>query len=319
MILLRQIRNSLHSSLINSVVCRVVTFLVLFPTLSICQIPRPVRVAVLDLGSSPTGVRVASQIRDGLRSQATENYREFEIVDPDLAIAAAHGAGFDGSLNMTLTEARDLGAAIGCDFFIVGNAQTIRRSPSSGEIYYESYASIFLVSAHTGKLTSWERPEFKRAMPNEAEQALLAALASDETSHRYTIAIRRAQEDEHAEHARVIEATTPVIAPMSDDEADDNSPTRAPRPYRRLKPPYPESASRAEVEATVDVLVDIDARGEVRSIEVSRWAGYGLEQSVIDTVKQMHFFPAMRDGVAIPMRVLLRYNFRKPPVQNRLP
>jgi hypothetical protein len=32
----------------------------------------------------------------------------------------------------------------------------------------------------------------------------------------------------------------------------------------------------------------------------------------------MHFFPAMRDGVATPMRVLLRYNFRKPPPeQNR--
>ncbi|MDX6576776.1 MAG: hypothetical protein QOE96_2729, partial [Blastocatellia bacterium] len=28
-------------------------------------------------------------------------------------------------------------------------------------------------------------------------------------------------------------------------------------------------------------------------------------------------FPAMRNGVATPMRVMLRYNFRKPPVQNR--
>jgi len=74
-----------------------------------------------------------------------------------------------------------------------------------------------------------------------------------------------------------------------------------------------ESAARAEVEATVDVLVDIDARGEVGRVEIARWAGYGLDQSVIDTVKQMHFFPAMRDRVSIPMRVLLRYNFRKPP------
>jgi len=40
---------------------------------------------------------------------------------------------------------------------------------------------------------------------------------------------------------------------------------------------------------------------------------------VIDTVKQMHFFPAMRDGAGHAMRVLLRYNFRKPPVQNRSP
>ena len=91
----------------------------------------------------------------------------------------------------------------------------------------------------------------------------------------------------------------------------------APRPFRRLKPPYPDTAAHAEVEATVDVLVDIDARGEVGRIEVARWAGYGLDQSVIDTVRQLHFFPAHRDGAAIPIRVLLRYNFRKPPVPNR--
>ena len=83
----------------------------------------------------------------------------------------------------------------------------------------------------------------------------------------------------------------------------------APRPEQN----FPESAARAEVEATVDVLVDIDARGEVGRLEIARWAGYGLDESVIDTVKQMHFFPAMRDGVALPMRVLLRYNFRKAP------
>jgi outer membrane biosynthesis protein TonB len=37
-----------------------------------------------------------------------------------------------------------------------------------------------------------------------------------------------------------------------------------------------------------------------------------LDESVLTTVKQLHFFPAMRNGRAIPMRVLLRYNFRKP-------
>jgi protein TonB len=100
---------------------------------------------------------------------------------------------------------------------------------------------------------------------------------------------------------------------MSDDDGDASKDVRAPRPYRRLKPPYPPTAAIAEVEVTVDVLLDIDARGEIERVEIARWAGYGLDQSVIDTVRQMHFFPAMRDGVAIPMRVLLRYNFRKPP------
>jgi TonB family protein len=125
--------------------------------------------------------------------------------------------------------------------------------------------------------------------------------------------MRRAQEDEHAERVNAVESPAQIIEVMTDEAVETNQEVRAPRPYRRLKPSYPEAAARAEVEATIDVLADIDARGEVGRVEIARWAGYGLDQSVIDTVKQMHFFPAMRNGVALPMRVLLRYNFRKPP------
>lgn len=242
---------------------------------------------------------------------------EFSVIDPDQSRAAALGVGFDRSLNMTLTEARDLGAAIGCDFFIVGESQTVLRSPLSGANYYESYAAIFLVSARTGRLVLWERPAFQRPTPNETEQALLADLATEETRRRYALAIHRTLADERDERRIAIETGAPVIEIMSDDAGDPNQSVRAPRPYRRLRPPYPEAAARAEVEATVDVLVDIDARGVVGRIEIARWAGYGLDQAVAETVRQLHFFPAMRDGIAIPMRALLRYNFRKPPVEKR--
>ena len=141
-------------------------------------------------------------------------------------------------------------------------------------------------------------------------------LAAKDTIYRYQRQIRRALEDESAERAAAIQTAAPIIEVMSEDD-DVTKDVRAPRPFRRLKPPYPETAARAEVEAIVDVLVDIDARGEVGRVEIARWAGYDLDQSVIDTVRQLHFFPAMREGVAIPMRVLLRYNFRKPPPQSR--
>jgi TonB family protein len=98
---------------------------------------------------------------------------------------------------------------------------------------------------------------------------------------------------------------------MSEDE-NVRKDARPPRPFRRFKPPYPEAAAPKWVKI-VHILVDVDARGEISHMEIARWAAYGLDQSVIDTVKQIHFFPAMRTGVAIPMRVLLRYNFRKPP------
>jgi TonB family protein len=289
-------------------------WLLLLSSTAVAQ-SRPTRLAILDLGKDPTGLRAAAVIRETLHSK--EEPREFTVIDRDQASAAANGAGFLGSLNLTIQQARDLGAAMGCDFFLIGEAQTLRRSPSIKPAYYESYATVFLVSARTGRLVLWERPTVQRDAPEEAEKDLLAILSSGETRRRYVVAMRRALEDERAERSISVESGAQIIEVMSDDDNGASQEVRGPRPYRRLKPPYPEAAAVAEVEATVDVLVDIDARGEVERVEIARWAGFGLDQSVIDTVKQMHFFPAQRDGVSIPMRVLLRYNFRKPPPQNR--
>ncbi|PYS24255.1 MAG: hypothetical protein DMF72_05380 [Acidobacteria bacterium] len=268
------------------------------------------RIAVLDFGSEPTGTRVAARLNTMFTNDAA---REFTLIDSDLARAAARGIGFQGSTNLTVQEARDLGAAIDCDFYFLGGAQTVRRLPSNGPAYFDSYASIFLVSARTGRLILWERPLVRRDSADDAEKQLLQNLSSEEVRHRYVDAIRRALEDERAGRASAVDAPPPVIEMMSDGDDDKDKNMRAPQPYRRVKPPYSQAAALAEVEAIVDVLADIDARGEVTRIDIARWAGYGLDQSVIDTVKQMHFFPAMRDGRSVPMRVLLRYNFRKPP------
>jgi TonB family protein len=276
------------------------------------QTPR-VRVAIIDFGNSATGLHAAEAIREKLRSKAEDVSGGITVIDRDQTLAAAHGAAFEGSLNLTIQEARDLGAAIGCDFFLLGDAQTLKRSPSSKPSYYEGFASVFLVSARTGRLVLWERPIVQRDGPAEAEKGLLEVLSSADTHQRYLVAIRRAQEEERSARISAVENGQAIIEVMSDDDSATGQEVRAPRPYRRLRPPYPETAARAEVEAVVDVLVDIDARGEVGRIEIVRWAGYGLDQSVVDTIRQMHFFPAMRDGLAIPMRVLLRYNFRKPP------
>jgi TonB family protein len=278
--------------------------------------PRPIRIGVLDFGDSPIGRRVADRLANATASNrraAIHRDGDFQLIDRDWARAAALGAGHRGSLNLTLQEARDLGSAIGCEFFFAGKAETEHRSPADGPPYFESYAAIYLVSARTGKLTLWEWRSAKRPTPEEAEKALLQELTGEDALDHYRKQIQRVREDEQAERASALENNVPVIEALSDDQSNAGDGAQAPRPYRRLKPPYPESAAHAEIEATVDVLVDIDARGEVGRVEVARWAGYGLDQSVVDTVRQLHFFPAHRDGAAIPIRVLLRYNFRKPP------
>lgn len=287
------------------------------PNLTAQSSQRPLRIVFLDFGLTATGRLVGDQLAK-IFVNKNQTGKEFQILDRDQARAAALGAGYQNSVNMALQEARDLASAMGCDFFFTGEARTLRRTPLEGLPYFESYAAIYLVSGRTGKLLLWERPSVQRATPEDAEKALLKELTGQDVIYRYQTAILRAQKDESAARASAIENAATVIEVMSEDGDESNSDVRAPRPFRRLKPPYPETAARAEVEAIVDVLVDIDVRGEAGRLEIARWAGYGLDQSVLDTVKQMHFFPAMRDGIAIPMRVLLRYNFRKPPVPNPL-
>jgi TonB family protein len=266
------------------------------------------RVAVLDFGNSAFGVQAANDLHAAL---ASEN--ELSLLDREQSRAAARGTGYSGSLNMTLSEARDLGAAVGCDFFVIGDAETLRRSASERPSYYESYAAIFLVSARSGRLIGWQRPSVEASTPEAAAKALRSELVNQHSREWLVQGVLRASQAERIERARALEAEVPIIEEVPEDESPAARGLQTPRPYRRLRPPYPATAARAEAEATVDALADIDEKGEVGQIQIVRWGGFGLDEASEETIRKLHFYPAMRDGKPIPMRVLLRYNFRKPP------
>lgn len=274
--------------------------------------PPRIKLAVLDFGVAAPGRSAADKLATSLRVSDAVT-----LVDRDLTRAAAKGVGYSNSLNMSLDEARDLGAALGSDFFILGDAETLRRSPSSLPVYFESYASIFLVSARSGKLVMWRRPSVKAPRPETTERSLLTQLESAETRDQILAAIQQAHEAERNARALPIDPNTPIIEAAPDDEKKAEAEgLRLPRPFRRLIPAYTASAEEAEAEATIDVIVDINAKGDVTRVDVARWGGFGLDESTVSTVQRINFFPAMRDGVAVPLRVLLRYNFRKPKVNN---
>ncbi len=211
-------------------------------------------IAILNFGDTRTAKDVVAQIAKAFE----KNREEFRVVDPDQANAAAQGIGYKGSLNMTLGDARDLGSSVGCDFFFTGEAQTLRRYSSSGPIYFESYASIFLVSARTGRLILWEQPGFQAPAAEGARKNLLDSLAK-ESGYHWVIAIRRALEDERNERASAIDNLAPVIAEAPNENDATINGLQLPRPYRRLKPRYTNEAAHAEVEAIVDVLVGATA------------------------------------------------------------
>ncbi len=270
---------------------------------------RKSRVAILDLGPSETGQRVSELIGNLIRQNSG-----LELIDKDESTPAAKGIGYTGSLNLSLEDARNLGAAMGCEFYIIGDAQTLRRSSSTRPIFFESYASVFVVSARTGRLISWERPSFEASTTSVAEKMLLDEI--DRSTNRQIAAMRAAEIAERNERELSNTSNTPVIEEVPDESSPLAKGLRLPQPYRRLRPAYPETAARAEAKATVDILVDLDVEGEVVRTEIVRWAGFGLDEETVNTVRRMHFRPAMRDGVAIPMRVLLRYNFARPKKQN---
>jgi len=266
-------------------------------------------VSVLDFGSTPIAKQATDILRDRLRANG-----QVVVADADLSRAAAKGIGYSGSLNLSVAEARDLGAALASEFYILGDAQTLRRSSFEMPVYYESYCSIFLVSARSGRLLLWERPSFENVEATKAESKLSQYLAAEAFSRRLVELIKKSHEDERIQRTILTTAPEALIAEAPDDEKTaEVQGIRLPRPYQRLRPTYPQTAALAEAEAIVDVAVDVRADGEVGDVQIVRWAGFGLDESTVATVRRLHFFPAMKNGTPIPMRVLLRYNFRKPP------
>jgi TonB family protein len=273
---------------------------------------RRATLAILDLGTAEIGRRAAEHLSQQLMTAG--GAMRVVMLDRELARSAARGIGYAGSLNLTLAEARDLGAAVGCDFYLAGDAQVVRRSSSERPVYFEAYVTLFLVSARTGRLINWSRPAAEAATPERAEAALFALLDGDETT-RLLASIGAALDGE----ARELRTRADSVASDPNEEVIDLTSgqtfegLREPAPYNRLRPAYTEAASRAEAVATVDVEVEIGANGRVGDVRIIRWAGFGLDEEVAATVRRMNFRPATIDGEPRPSRVILRYNFRRPP------
>ena len=271
---------------------------------------RRARAGVLDFGETETARRVAERLSKKL-SGGRDAGSSLSVLDRDETRAAARGQGYQGSLNLTLEEARNLGAAVGCDFLVMGEAQTLRRLPSDAGGHYEAYASIFLVSARTGRLLHWERRSQTASTARPAEEALLAELDGRAPFYVSQLLDAYASEARSGRAAQTADAE-PEAFDLSQAESPEAAGWRLPEPFRRLRPVYPEKAARYEIEATVDALVEIDETGEVRDVTISRWAGYGLDEAVAGMIRQLHFRPATQRGEPKRVRVLLRYNFRRP-------
>lgn len=228
--------------------------------------------------------------------------KKYRIVDTEIANAAFWSFKFPVAANLSLEESRAAGSAIGCDDLILIDAATVRRSSSKRPEYYESYAAVYVVSSRSGGLILWSMPSFDADSPEAAESRLLAAAVATGRSVIDVI--------ERSAAAELSSTPPPNIELLPDDPAYPAG-FQAPAPYRRIKPEYTADAYLHAIAATVEILVDIDTDGRITRTEINRWAGYGLDESVENAVRSMNWRPAYRGGKPMPMRVLLRYNFKR--------
>jgi protein TonB len=72
-------------------------------------------------------------------------------------------------------------------------------------------------------------------------------------------------------------------------------------PHLRWSPTLdvPEEARKAHVNGRIDVRLDIDAKGRVVRVQVTKGLGYGTDEPCIDAWKKSQWKPAEQDGVPV--------------------
>lgn len=228
--------------------------------------------------------------------------QKFKVLDSSLSETAFRSAMAEKPFNLTADEAKIIGAAIGCDFFLLVKSENLRRFSFEKKDYFESYAAIYAVSSRTGRLVFWKLESFAHADSDKAKKQLFDSinnLAAEISAKLPAIA-----RDELSEKTTKLET-------LPDENSPEAKNFRPPLPYKRIRPPYTELANLYKIEATVDIEVDVDEMGKILRTEIVRWAGYGLDETVMETVRKMNWRPAERDKKKLPIRVLLRYNFKK--------
>jgi TonB family protein len=225
------------------------------------------------------------------------------VLDSDLSEAAFRSVSISNPFNLTRDEAKQIGAAIGCDYFIVTRSATQRRSSFQRKEYYEAFAAMHVFSARSGRMVLWQLPRFEAAKADAAAKALDISIQSIATE--IDVAIRKANKTE------IDEPQLPAMEEPPDAASPLAKGFRAPIPFRRIKPEYTEIAALFDVAATVEITVDLDAAGTILRTEITRSAGFGLDEAVEKAVRTMNWLSASRDGKPLAMRFLLRYNFKK--------
>jgi hypothetical protein len=260
------------------------------------------KIAIILVSDSFASLSETASFKEKVFSKISDAFSaKLQVIDSSLANSAFQAQGFQSPLNLSTTEAKNLGNAIGCNFYLLIKAEILARTSIEKGTFYEAYSALFFVNTITGRLFFWKLLRAEAETPKLAEEKFFYVL--DEFLSQSVTEIQLALDID------LKVQNTNRLPEMLSENLPGNF--RPPVPYRQVKPEYPMIASLYLVTATIDVAVDIDEEGKIAQTEILRWAGYGLEESVINAIKSTNWRPAEKQGKPIAVRVLLRYNFKK--------
>lgn len=257
----------------------------------------------------------ASAALDAALSDAISNDHRVTLVDASIVQSALGGFGYDGSINMSKDEARRLASAIGCDFFIIGKAEAFTRSERANESHEQAYAGVMIVDGRNGELILFDFISRKASTREAAQQSLASTLDGRVSGYldRMIQVRERAAIPQTSASAPSGATSGDIIEDIPSEDSPRSSGFKPPEFLNRVKPHYTAEAELADITATVEAMVVFGSSGEVGLIEITRWAGFGLDESSESAIRQLKFKPAIRDGNPISVRAMIRYNFRRVP------
>jgi periplasmic protein TonB len=84
----------------------------------------------------------------------------------------------------------------------------------------------------------------------------------------------------------------------------------APRVIHSVEPQFTPEARQANYQGVVAIQLIVDSQGNPQDVHVSRHLGMGLDERAIEAVKQYKFSPAMYQGHAVSVRMMIDVDFR---------
>lgn len=270
------------------------------------------RVAMIGFAHGPSrdSLIVSDKVASRLNASLIADPR-VSLVDDSIIRPALRGVGYDGSINMSRDEARRVGAAIGCDFFITGKLEVLTRSEHKGESHEEAFAGLMIVDGRTGNLAVFDFIHEKATTRETASNAVEKAVVERTPGYIDRIIQIRAT----VPASNRLTTFNTIAGDIIEDLPDEDSPRaigfKPPRFLSRVKPGYAPEAEQADITATVEAMVVFRSNGEAGPIEITRWGGFGLDESAAAAIRQLKYTPAERNGKPVSVRAMIRYNFRR--------